>query len=155
MSHYGKPQPLSSFDRKDLNAIAGELLELPKELGVERAKLTAQRADKRTLERNIKKAQITVKAEVKDTNEYAELKNAAERNLYIEEVMLLDPGLEGMLDRLDQLKVAIDVSTANIATLEDKRKANYAVLTAYHAAVTHEHKLDEAFAKAQLKGVAA
>jgi chromosome segregation ATPase len=151
----GQHQPLSSFDRKDLNQMAGRLLELPKALGQARAVLTRHRAEKRDVEREIKKRQTTIKRELADDDEYRELPNAAERNAFYDEVCQLDVSLEKSTDRLQQLQVAIDVAQNNVNTLEDERKALYGVLTAYHAAVMHEMHLDEAFAKAQLTGAVA
>lgn len=149
------PEPITAFDNRDLNTMAGRLLELPKKLGSARAQLTRHRAEKRDCEREIKKRQTLIKRELADDDEYKNLPNAAERTAFYDEVCQLDGNLEGLTDRLHQLQVAIDVAQANVSTLEDERKALYGVLSAYHAAVMHELHLDEALAKAQLRGVSA
>jgi len=155
MSYAPDPKPLSSFDRTELSRIAARLLDIPAELGKARGRLTAVRAERRNVERDIKKRQTLIKRELAEDDEYKALPNATERGAFYDETCQIDPNLESLTDRLLQLQAAIDVAQANVATLEDERKACYGVLAGYHAAVIHEKHLDEAFANAQLAGVSA
>ncbi|MEM7734418.1 MAG: hypothetical protein AAF267_01390 [Deinococcota bacterium] len=149
---YERIEPLSSFDRKRLVEVAERSLLLPTELGKERGKLTALRAEKRNLEVDIKKRIIAIKAELVDDDDYQALRNNTERQTRLDEVCQLDISLKKMNTRVLQLAVSIDVATANIATLEDERKVNYGVLCAYHAAVLHDTQLERELASATHKG---
>jgi len=145
---YQRTNPLENFDRKRISEAAERIMALPKELGKLRGKLTALRAEKRQLEGEAKKRLTVLKRELADDDEYNALPNATERKAFLDEVAMLDINLEKMEKRLNQLAVSIDTATAEIATLEDERKATYGVLVGYQAAVLEELHLERELAEA-------
>ena len=147
-----RTEPLENFDRRRISEAAERLMALPHELGRLRKQLTALRAEKRQLEGETKKRLTVIKRELADDDEYQALPNAAERKAYLDEVAMLDVNLEQMETRLQQLAVSIDKVTFEVTTAEDERKATYAVLTAYHAAVLEDLHLERELADAVHSG---
>ncbi len=119
------------------------LLELPALIDRAGKKRIAQRAEKRGLERRIKAREALVKKELFEFDEYKTCSNADERRVLVDAAVYADPEWEGMQDRLEQLTVAIEVSTHEEGVFDHERKALKAALEREYAETIKEFLTDQ------------
>jgi predicted nucleic acid-binding Zn-ribbon protein len=106
--------------------LVGRLLELPALIRKVGERLTALRAERRAVERELKDREARAYLA-------AEGRSAQEREARARVLLAQDPEYQALVKRLDQLHAAIDVATEEKNALEHERKAIYGALVDRHA----------------------
>jgi len=102
------------------------LLELPALIRKVGERLTALRAERRQVERELKEREARVYLA-------AEGRSAQEREARARVLLSQDPEYQALVKRMDQLYAAIDVATEEKNALEHERKALYAYVINRHS----------------------
>ena len=102
------------------------LLELPALIRKVGERLTALRAERRQVERELKEREARVYLT-------AEGRSAQEREARARVLLSQDPEYQALVKRMDQLYAAIDVATEEKNALEHERKALYAYVINRHS----------------------
>jgi predicted transcriptional regulator len=109
------------------------LLALPREIARVGRQLTALRAEKRTLEDDLKRRAATVRVSARKRVEFEGLKTADAREDYLTLAVLEDTDYEEGAKRLRELQAAIDKAQTQKDELQDEHQSLRAVLEGRYA----------------------
>lgn len=123
------------------------ILELPELIDDKGRILTGQRAQRRTVERELRARAAAIRTELlRDEIYRTDCKNREEREAYYEHQLHNDEAWSRLSKRQEQLAVAIDKSSHEKEVLDHERKALKAALEGLYSRIIEDSQLEQLLA---------
>lgn len=143
---------MNSLEARAVREQISKLLGIPEQIEAQGRILTAQRASRRTTERERDAREATIRKDLLTDTAYRECcRNKEEREAYFEHVKHNDEAWNKLQSRWEQLAVAIDKSTLAKETLDHERKALKAALEREYALALEGAMHDQALTQMTAK----